>query len=186
MLQAARRVDWRFLLPCPDLKDVLYVGQEKGPLVESLRLFSASLTITRDAPALDGTAQRYDVVVARQPSRAVLGRVVGKLAPGGWLYVEARRRLTLSRRDRPLRHAPDYVAALKRLGLKEVEAHWHWPNLEASLEIVPLADRPAVLRSLARRNGGKLAKLKAMLGHGLLRIGLFARLVPHFSVIGRL
>ena len=196
MLQAARRVDWRFLLPCPDSKDVLYVGREGGSLVESLRLFSTSLTVVTDARGLDALEKNYDVVVTSEPSHASLPRIIGKIAPGGWLYVEARRRFRLGvgwpgdgrkllRDERTLCHAPDYAAALRRLGLEEVAAHWHWPNLEACLEIVPLADRPAVVHSLARRTGGRLARLKAALGYGLLRTGLLARLVPYFSVVGR-
>jgi len=213
VLQAARRVDWRFLLPSPDLQDVLYVGQDTGSLVQSLRLLSGSLTVVADVRDLDAIDEYYALVVAAEPSYASLRRIVAKMAPGGWLYVEARRRfrptrLTPSRRRRRTpgairagafgwalnealdgsalpSHAPGYVAALRRLGLEEVAAHWHWPNLESCLEIVPLADRPAVLGSLSRRTGGRLARLKATLARGLLQAGLLARLVPYFSVLGR-
>ncbi len=190
LLSASRRIDWRFLLPEPDLSQVMYVGPTRGALVESLRLFCTSLCVIGDVREIEKHAVRYPVVVASDPCYAVLERIAERVSPGGWLYVEARRRKRRScgRSDskaRPLRHAPDYAAAIQRLGFDEVEAHWHWPDLETCAEMVRLGAREAVRHSLKRRTSGPAARLKATLAGGLLRIGLLDRFVPWFSVVGR-
>ena len=183
LLQVSRRVDWRFLLPDPNLGHVAYLGPAGGALLESLRLFSASLALDEAAGA------HYDVVVAHNPPLDALRRAAGLVRPGGFLYVEAygplhRRRLRRGPGRWP-RFAADYVAAVERLGLVEAVAHWHWPSFEACAEIVPLADRDAMLLALGRRRSGAGARLKSTFGRVLLRSGLFARLAPCFSVVAR-
>jgi hypothetical protein len=186
LLQASRRVDWRFLLPDPNLGRVAYFGPKRGALLDSLRLFSA--TLAADEAAGVGGAQ-YDVVVAHALSLDGLRRAAGLVRPGGFLYVEAyglahRRRLGRGFSRWP-RFAADYVAAVERLGLADATAHWHWPNFESCAEIVPLAHGDALLLAIRRRRSGAGARVKSMLGRLLLRSGLFARLVPCFSVVAR-
>jgi hypothetical protein len=184
LLQASRRVDWRFLLPDPNLRQVAYIGQPRGTLVDSLRLFSAALTLAE--PASAGLSAQYDVVVASRPSLGELGRSASLLKPGGFLYVEAYGPFSLRwRRSGGLRFAADYVGAVERLGLVEAEAYWHWPNFESCAEIVPLSDRDALRLAFGRRRSGTGARLKSALGRVLLRSGLFARLVPCFSIVAR-
>src|SRR5258705_4072811 len=79
LLQASCRVDWRFLLPDPNLGHVAFLGPARGPLIESLRLFSAALA-ANDAAGQDGL---YDVVVAIAPTYAALRRAATLLRPGG-------------------------------------------------------------------------------------------------------
>jgi SAM-dependent methyltransferase len=185
LLQASRRVDWRFLLPDPNLAHVAYIGPARGALAESLRLFSAELTLI--GPTTDVVSGQYDVVVAHAPSAGVLRQAAGLLKPGGWLYIEAygpfRRRNT--RPGRGLRYAAEYIAAIGQLGLVEAAAYWHWPNFESCAEIVPLSDQNALLLAFARRRGGAAARLKSGLGRVLLRSGMFARLAPCFSIVAQ-
>jgi hypothetical protein len=183
LLQASRRVDWRFLLPDPNLGRVGYFGPPQGALVESLRLFSAALAIGEAA----GAGAQYDLVVAHHPSLDHLRRVAGLVRPGGFLYVEVygpfhprQLRRGLSRWPR---FAADYLAAVERMGLAEAVAHWHWPNFESCAEIVPLADADAMLLALGRRRSRAGARLKSVAGRVLLRSGLFGRLAPCFSVV---
>jgi hypothetical protein len=181
LLQASRRVDWRFLLPDPNLGHVAFLGPARGSLVESLRLFSTALA-ANDAARQEAL---YDVVVAATPTHAQLRRAAGLLRPGAHLYVEARGPFKLARllrRGQP-RFAADYVAAVQRLGLVEALAHWHWPNFENCAEITPLGQRDALLLALARRRSGTGAQLKSLAGRALLWSGLFERLVPCFSVV---
>jgi hypothetical protein len=186
LLQASRRVDWRFLLPDPNLGRVAYFGPARGALLDSLRLFSTSLEVGEPADA--GSAQ-YDIVVVSGPSIDELRRAARLVRPGGFLYVEAygplyHRRLRRGLGRRP-RFAADYMAAVERLGLAEAEAHWHWPNFESCAEIVPLGERDALLLALARRHSSASTRLKSALGRALLRSGLFIWLVPCFSVVAR-
>jgi hypothetical protein len=44
-LGVVRRIDWRFLLPDPTLSQVAHIGPAQTTLLESLRLFSESLTV---------------------------------------------------------------------------------------------------------------------------------------------
>jgi SAM-dependent methyltransferase len=183
LLQASRRVDWRFLLPDPNLGRVAFLGPARGPLLESLRLFSTALAVNEPA----GQDRLYDVVVAVDPTHALLRRAARLLRPDGHLYVEAHapfKPAQLLRGGRP-RFAAGHVAAMQRLGLVEAVAYWHWPNFESCAEIVPLGERDALLLALARRRSGAGAWLKSALGHALLRSGLFERLAPCFSVVAR-
>src|SRR6185436_21148578 len=115
LLQASRRVDWRFLLPDPRLGRVAYVGPARGALVESLRLFSASVTMAGTASAANATGQ-YELVVASGPSLEILRRASELVGPGGFLYVEAYGRFQRRGTDRRLRDPSDYVRALGLLG----------------------------------------------------------------------
>ena len=179
LLQASRRVDWRFLLPDPELGQVGYAGPSGGALLDALRKFSASLTVlTGDEPG--GPAQ-FGVVVAIEPAYRALEQAVQWLRPDGWLYVEAHGPALRG----PLRIARDYAAALRRLGMADVEAHWHWPNFESCTEIVPLSENAALLCVLERHRSEPSARLKSTLGRWLLRSGLLARVVSHFSIVAR-
>ena len=51
LLQASRRVDWRFLLPEAELGRVACIGETDPDLVRSLRLFSSELTASQAASA---------------------------------------------------------------------------------------------------------------------------------------
>lgn len=179
LLQASRRLDWRFLLPDPALRSVGYSGPARGALLDSLRLFSESLAMLDSGDA----AAQYDLVVARTPKPAALARAAAAVRPGGFLYVEVRQSL---RPGGPRPRSPaDYVAVIARHGFEDVTAHWHWPNFEACAEIVALDQRNALLLALARRRAGSGARLKSAFGSALVRSGLMARVVPCFSVVGR-
>lgn len=181
LLRASRRVDWRFLLPHPDLGQVAYLGPADKSLVEALHLFSAALAVLESAPPQDSRAAQFDVVVTRWPSNDMLERAAEFVRPGGFLYVEVYRRWGSGR----LRSSADYVSAIRRLGFAEVEAYWHWPDFETCAEIVPLDDPAAMLHALGRRRSGGAARLKSAVGRWLLRMGLLARLVPCFSIVAR-
>ncbi len=82
-LQLARRIDWRFLLPEPYLRRVVYLGPETGDLPAALKHFSESLRI--NAVAENGS---FDLVVLRLREASCLAKADALLAPGGFLYWE--------------------------------------------------------------------------------------------------
>ena len=196
LLQASRRLDWRFLLPDPTLRHVAYVGPAHQALVGSLQLVSASLTLFNTLAACTESPGPYDVVVARGPSYKALKVVRELVRPGGWLYVE-NDRLFWSRRwwrrgARPAMpkeawlHSPaGYVAVLERLGFADVQSHWHWPDFEACTKIIPLDDLAALRFALAQAGGGPQAWLSGVLGHWLLSGGRLADVVPCYSLVAR-
>jgi hypothetical protein len=179
MLQASRRVDWRFLLPDPSLGDVAFIGNAQGSLADTLKMFSVALTVS-DASELTPRSL-YDVVVTVDPTVERLECAARWLRPGGWLYVEVH---GPSLRG-PLRFARDYMAALKKLGFDEVEAHWHWPDFESCIEIVPLGSQTALLEVFARHRSGGKGWLKSVFGRLLLRTGLLIRVIPCYSLVAR-
>jgi hypothetical protein len=193
-LQVVRRIDWRFLLPDPNLGQVAHIGPAQATLLESLRLFSESLTVIGMPCENSGTTGQYDLVVASRPSYQALREAADLVRPGGFVYVEAygpfwpgrlrrRNRCRLSIKGPRLRHPADYVAALQRLGLTEVQPHWHWPDFESCTRIVPLDDQAALRYVFVQRGRGTRARVKAWLGRCLLWSGLLAWVVPCFSIV---
>jgi hypothetical protein len=182
LLQASRRLDWRFLLPEPELGRVACVGVDDPNLVESLRLFGREATVLEAGRPWEELAP-HDVVVLRNPAGAELAAAVGLLRPGGWMYVEvdgAGRRLPEGRRT-----ARGYAAALRRLGLVEVQGHLHWPDFRSCGVIVPLGDALAVRLALARRRQNGIARPVARLAPLLAACNLLAVVAPSASVLAQ-
>lgn len=190
LLQASRRLDWRFLLPHPELGYVGYVGNTDAELLESLRLFSAATTRidASAAPGEERLVRPCDVVVVSDPSSQELAAALRRLRPGGSLYLEGHRRLgalTGAPGSARPRCAADYRSILRRLSLVDVRAYWHWPSFARCAEIVPLDDRTALLHALARRRGAGMARLKAGLGRSLVKLDYMERFAPCFSLVGQ-
>jgi hypothetical protein len=189
LLQASRRLDWRFLMADPTLAHVAYMGPLVGSLYAALTRFATQVDLI--APHMPATA-RYDVVVAPDPTGPVLQQAVALVRPGGTLYLEVRNRWPGPRRNRPGWGRPlDYVAALHALGLREVAPYWFWPNFEACTKIVPLHNRSALLYALAPPPtgsgnwGGWQAQGKRWLAQQLVDRGLLEWVVPCFGVLAR-
>jgi hypothetical protein len=183
LLQASRRLDWRFLLPEPELGRVACLGVDDPNLVESLRLFGSGATVLEAGRPWEELAP-HDVVVLRNPAAEELAAAVPVLRPGGWMYVEVDggggRRLRGRRRT-----ARGYAAALRRLGLIEVQGHLHWPDFRSCGVIVPLGDAFAVRLALARRRQNGIARLVARLAPLLAACNLLAVVAPSASVLAR-
>jgi hypothetical protein len=196
LLQASRRVDWRFLLPDPDMGHVALLGPPRGSLVESLRLFSTSVTIIGRSNAESLDACQYDVVVAIRPSYDEIANAASLVRENGFLYVEAnglrgpewKRRLVgrwMHRKTFRLLWPSDYTGFVESLGFDEVQSHWHWPNFDSCTTMIPLTDRAALLHVLNRQQRDRGERLRAMVARCLVRAGILTRLVPCFSVVAR-
>jgi hypothetical protein len=183
LLQASRRVDWRFLLPEPDLGRVACIGVADPDLLHSLRFFSSELTALEPGSA-NGQASSQDVVVLRNPGLGELQTARRLLHPGGWLYIEVER--AMRRRGTgasPTAHGQ--ARALRKLGFVDVEASMHWPDFASCGAIVPLDDPVAVRYALTRAGRRSRAPLILRLAPMLAatrQLGLF---VPCASALGR-
>jgi len=190
LLQASRRVDWRFLLPDPDLGETAYIGRADASLIDSLRQFSRSLTIIEPGQSAITKPSHFTLVVASNPSRSALCEAADLTRAGGFVYVEVDRRV--SRQSSP-RHSRDsqprgvtgYLSCMQQLNLSEPQVHWHWPNFESCNEIIPLPDRAAGICTLRRRGSSSQARWKRRLARLLLETRLLSRFVPCFSVIAQ-
>ena len=177
LLQASRRVDWRFLLPDPNLGRVAYVGPARLSLLESLPLFCMALTVIESAWSQNDPQTLFDVVVVSAASDESLQQGAALVRPGGFLYVEAHRH--------GRRFPASYVSAVQKQGFAQVETHWHWPTFETCAEMIPLNDGAALAHALRRHRSSLAARLKSAFGLILLRLGLLAHTVPCFSIVAR-
>ncbi len=182
VLQASRRIDWRFLLPTPDLGQVACIGVTDADLLESLELFSAALEVA-DATREDERDASYDVIVLRNPRRETIGVGCRLLRPGGWLYVEVENSNS-SRAPGAPRSVRGCARELRRFGLVDVSTYVHWPDFASCRAIVPLDEVTAVRHGLARgsTSGGWLLTRLAPVLAATRQLGLF---VPCASAIAR-
>jgi hypothetical protein len=177
-LQLARRVDWRFLLPRPDLGDVACAERADPDLVAACNRFAASLS-QLGAPG-GGPAGGVDLVVLVDPVRAEIVQAADALRAGGWLYAELPRRL------RPTSGADRRrcLHVLRSLGFEEIAVHVHWPSFAECAEIFSPQD-PAPARAwIARRQKQGHQALRVLILRLALRLGLLARVAP-VSVVAR-
>lgn len=191
LLQASRRLDWRFLLPDPALARVAYSGPQQSELYASLRLFAQELTLL-PAAARQGS---YDVVVLSEPAPRALTQAMRLVRPGGALYIEVhgplwpakwlrRNPLTLLQQPR-LWQPADYVQALTAAGFAAAHAFWFWPDFDHCTKIIPLAD-PVVLPYVftpATQPRGAKARVKAAYKQWLVRSGLVTLTQPSFGIV---
>ena len=186
----ARRIDWRFLLPNPELKQVLLVGAAESALAAALERFCEALTVVEPQRLNQEAAslpQPFDLVVVGAPDKTLIPRVLPLLKTGGTLYWEVQRnRKTLLRGNRKgYRNARRYAAYLQGLQLKEVDLHWHRPNFGGCLEIIPLNRSRALTHSLAKTHSSLKGKLKIAAGKTLRYSGLLPYTVSCFSLVGQ-
>ncbi|HMQ34539.1 MAG TPA: hypothetical protein PKD53_27635 [Chloroflexaceae bacterium] len=184
LLQASRRLDWRFLLPDPSPGQILYIGPPRGSLLEALRLLDAPLTAVAGPGAVPAGAA-FELAVAPAPTSEALQAAAGALKPGGHLYAEVHGPLAWkTRRKGAVGSARGAADALRRLGFSSVGLHWHWPSFESCTRILPLA-RWEALGYVAGASGERPAALRLAAARALLGSGLAAALAPHVSIVAR-
>lgn len=196
LLQASRRLDWRFLLPDPSLERVAYIGPKQGSLVASLKLLASTLKVFSGSEVHSGDYTRYDVVVATNPAYHQLRLATDLVRPGGYLYVEAcspfssrqqlGRLVTRAALRRPRLWNPrDHIQVLKQLGMDQAEAYWFWPNWEAGTKIIPLEDPTALRQAFALDSRGKGLKgqLLALSKRWLMQSVWLSSFVPYYGIV---
>lgn len=169
MTEAARRADWRFLLPDPELSQVAYLPPHDAELVSALESCGAGVDLCQEAAAHPG----HELVVITAGRPASVAHARGLLRSGGWVYAEVRGR-----------SARAWQRELRRCGFDEIGAHWLWPSARSCREMVPL--EPLALRhSLARRDPGARLRVRARLARLLTGTRVFRWALRDAAVIGR-
>ncbi len=191
LLQASRRLDWRFLFPDPELGRVACLGSVPADLLKSLRLFSTSVTNLDSITEQNGAEDLFDLIVVRNLSSEKLQLAAELLSPGGYLYAENDGFLSPKLQHSRWKHwrfaVPTMCAtAVTTFGFSEVQAHWHWPNFGACTRIIPLDDKGALWFSFERGGRSMKARLRSGAGLFLLRSGLLKQIVPSFSIVARI
>ncbi|QEC49144.1 hypothetical protein FSW04_17210 [Baekduia soli] len=162
-----RRVDWRFLLPDPDLGRVAYPAPRQPELLAALREVS---TVVERAPATE--LEGFDVVVLTG-TRHEMAEAIEHAPAGAWIVAEAGGRAAVG-----------LAARLRRRGFEDVAAHWMWPDVQRCREIVPMRSQ-ALRHALDRRDPGAALRLRVRLARTLARTPLFALVVDHAVVVAR-
>jgi hypothetical protein len=184
LLQASRRLDWRFLLPRPQLAATVYLGRHDAALIAALGAH-ADLTIVGE-DTLRSLTSSFDLAVLKDPSLGSVRAGRDLVRPGGWVYAEVGGVL---RRPGLVPVAAHPVSRWRRVfidaGLTEVTAHWHVPNHDAAAFLVPLGDPGGVRLVLRRHQGSAAGYTKATVGRILAAMGLIELAVRDASVLGR-
>lgn len=193
-LRIVRRLDWRFLLADPNLKEVAYIGPDDKNLVDSLSYFSDAFTRFEwpESDALRKRGRSFDLVVCRAGSEALKTAHI-LLKTGGSVYWELERTTigaTLLGGRKKVKgsenrgHFRKYVRRMQEAGFQDVRAYWHRPDFDRCLDIVPL-DHSAALSYFFSKDGTDLkGKVKKAGGWLLNQGGLLSFMAPCFSVVG--
>jgi hypothetical protein len=181
-LEQSRRVDWRFLLPDPQLRELACFGPVDPKLVEACRIFAVSLVATAEGGSLED-GRLFDTVVVADPTRAILTEAARRTRPGGWVYVEFHRP-SRGRVRRTPRSAPQCAAILREFGCEKVQLHWHWPDFAACVEMIPLTSSSALRHALLVRRSTR--RLGAIFRRVAIGSRLLPFLAPRVSILGRI
>jgi hypothetical protein len=146
LLEASRLVDWRFLLPNPNLGQVAVTGNISASLRESLALFSESVSYL-EAP-FDDSSLQVDLLVIRGSLDGDLARTLAVVKPNASVYIEFSVRLNRFPFHHPLHSNID---VLKAHGFENIQAHWHSPNFEGCKRLIPL-DNPDALAYILNKS----------------------------------
>jgi hypothetical protein len=181
-VRRARRADWRFLLPEQELRRIaVFVPANVEPdhrLVRALADGGTDVrTIVVSASPATETHDRDLVVIPDADARCI--RWAAAAADTGCLlYAELRRRPRMR-----FRSPGAITARLRRSGFEPLAVHWHEPDFEHSVQIVPLDSAKAVIAALRRRD--RTGALETSVSILLVRLRLFDHLAWPLSITAR-
>ncbi len=178
-----RRIDWRFLLPCPSVRSVIYAGITDEDLLRALHLMADDV-VPVASPAdwsrvPEGSA---DLVVLVQPLRHDFRAAARAVRPGGWVYGQHRAR---ARRAGAPRTLLGWERAFRTIGLAQIAVYWHAPDFASCSRIVPVGSPSVVRDTLSRHRNVRFGQVKAVLGRLAMSLALFSAVVPEGSIVGR-
>ncbi len=184
---ASRRVDWRFLLPSPELGPVAYHGPADAPLVEALRSVSDSVVVLADLVEAAARNLLFDVVMLRGATSADLRIAPRLVSPGGVLYLELYGLAGWIRSRQGLRSCVSELffspEQLRCRGLGSVEVYCSIPDSRNCRLLVPLFNEAAMEHYLVHWHTTLFRRIACALVRAAVRSGLLARLLPSIVVL---
>ncbi|MFP3462268.1 hypothetical protein R5O87_15585 [Arthrobacter globiformis] len=179
-LEQWRLLDWRFLLPVVQPRNLGYGGAVDRESLAALRLLDPGAgRIDSDGGPPGPT---FDVVLLSSPDLQLLEAAAQRMQPGGWMCAEFRRSLSGSTRPRTLY---GWRRAFVRNGFRDVSVQWHAPGLRHPSRMVPLASGSAVRDTLARHQAIPFGAVKELIGRLALALRVFELVIPEGTVTGR-
>jgi hypothetical protein len=174
-----RLLDWRFLIPVLQPRNLGFAGQVSQETESALRLLDPqAVRLAGPGPA----AASCDVVLLASPGRGHMESAGLALEPGGWICVEASRSLLQRSGPRTLR---GWKRTLERRGYQDVTLYWNAPNRDRTARLVPVQSGVAIRDTLALRKDVRFGSLKAAAAHLALALHVFDLMVPEGTVTGR-
>lgn len=158
LLEVSRRVDWRFLLPDPNLGSVVVAGKASPSLREALTHFCQHVTFLQPPFSASDNRVQADVVVICGSLDGALATALDLVKPSGFVYIE----LTVRLRVKSLRGYHPLSASAKVLearGFEDIQAFWHSPNFEGCKRIIPLDNPAALVYALKKTDNPVLRRL---------------------------
>jgi hypothetical protein len=189
-VRAARRVDWRYLLPERAFRRVAVVlpahNVSDRENVPDRELVTALADGAKDVRIIVVTGRRAaethdrDLVVVPDPDATAIRWAAGAADVGCILYAELHRRPWI-----PSLSTRAIKAILRRTGFEPLAVHWHRPDHKHSEQIVPLGSSSAVMAALRLSSGGRAAGLRSTMDILLARIRLFDHVAWPVSITAR-
>ena len=176
-----RLLDWRFLIPVLQPRNLGFGGQVSRETESALRLLDPEAVRLAGPGAGTGGAS-CDVVLLASPERGHMESAGLALEPGGWICVEASRSLLRRSGPRTLR---GWKRTLERRGYQDVTLYWNAPNRDRTARLVPVRSGVAIRDTLALRKDVRFGALKAAAAHLALALHVFDLMVPEGTVTGR-
>lgn len=183
---AVRALDWRFLLPSPQLGKVVCLGPVASEIMETLPLFCESVVII-ETPNRDKGQGQYDLAFVTDCSANALHHACRLLRAGGFIYWAIDRRCAWRQSAffSLLRPVQALAGRLQQAGFTDVAGYWHRPDFDHCLDIIPFDDGVSLSVAFSHRPGTVRKWLKFAVGKILWRTGLLARLAPCVSFVAR-
>jgi hypothetical protein len=160
-LDAARHLDWRFLLPTPELGRVALVGATDPEVAAALS--TVAIDVRHGSVAELGGQGAWDLVLS---DGADVRAAFELLRPGGWLL------LHLPSRARWRRTSKEAMRVLVAAGAERIERHWYLPDRRRALRIASLDDRDAVRATMSRHGGRVTRRATVAAARGLVGAGV--------------
>lgn len=194
--QTTRRLDWRFLLPDPDLRRVIYFGPGSDRLLESLRRLAAFVEVggspaPEDCPHAPGS---FDLSVLQGDCHRSVERASQLLRGQGMLYWELGRAPLIPSRQgsrtrgsilHRLRARHRYRSLLQSQGFEDIRTYWHHPNFEECRQIIPAGEPKLFTYRLSQAGSIRSHLAKRTFAWLACRTGLVGHLAPSVSVIAQ-
>jgi hypothetical protein len=188
-LRQARRVDWRFLLPSPELGRVALGGAADPLLQEALTGLTGSEVAPLPAPtaARGQTSQRaFDTVVLSAPvARTDLVAAAAVVKEHGHLVIELNGSVLSTRRLGMRPGTATRIARALRAGGFDIREWLAWPSVDGATAFVGADDPLAVRAWLARRFGRRAAKVVAVASPGRIGWSALAAMAPASVLVAR-
>ena len=154
-LDASRRIDWKYLLGEPQLRDVTVLDPVGDDLRTALEVFADRVRpVPIDDIELRDPGEPYsDLVVVPGANARRLEQALSLVPPGGWIYAEFPRRSLSSFRD------PARLPG----GFSPIRRYWVHPSHASPKAFVDLGSPGPVRALVARHTRGPIGRILSLM-----------------------